>query len=278
MEFRTAISLPHARETIDHDQNVVMLGSCFTDNVGERMLRDGFNVSVNPMGVLYNPLSIARVINRAINDEYYTADDLYNYAGKDYCLDFKAIAGISTTSKLLEEINRRIKELGGLLRRADVWIITFGTSRVWDLTGHGPVGNCHKLPGNMFTTRTLGVKEIVELWMPLIIDRRIIFTVSPIRHTADGLHANQLSKARLLLAIEELQRQSKLTEYFPSYEIMNDDLRDYRFYATDMKHPSEVAVDYIYDIFSQHYYTAATRVRARDELARWRRSQHRPLL
>lgn len=278
MEFRTAISLPPARNTIDHGQSVVMIGSCFTDNVGERMMRDGFNVYVNPMGVLYNPFSIARVINRAISDEYYTAADLYSHDDKDYCLDFKAIPSIINTAELLKEINRRIKELGGLLRRADVWIITFGTSRVWELTGHGPVGNCHKLPGNLFSTRMMGVDEIVELWKPLINDRRIIFTVSPIRHTADGLHANQLSKARLLLAIEELQRLSKRVEYFPAYEIMNDDLRDYRFYAADMKHPSEVAIDYIYDLFSQHYYTAATQAKAREELARWRRSQHRPLL
>ncbi len=166
--------------------------------------------------------------------------------------------------------------------RLHTLIVTFGSSYVFERQGT-VVGNCHKFPATEFRRRRLSVKEIVDTWATIIgslpdnID--IIFTVSPIRHLADGLHGNEVSKATLLLALEELYPHYPLRAgYFPSYEIMLDDLRDYRFYAADMKHPSEVAVDYIYDIFTNTYVIEKDRAAALENRRRYRASQHHQIL
>lgn len=274
MEFRTPIEPIAGRLPVDHTTPIVMLGSCFTTEVGSRLERDGFNVSVNPMGALYNPATIASAINLALSRQPYTEADLTEYQGIYHCLDFPSIYQSENPTELLDRLNRDITMLADRLEKAGIWIITFGTARVYEFDGRGIVGNCHKLPGNMFTRRLMTVDEIVDLWQPLINDRRIILTVSPIRHVADGLHGNQISKATLLLASERLEN----AEYFPSYEIVLDDLRDYRFYAADMKHPSDVAVDYIYDKFAETYFTPSTLRAAIATRKAAMRAAHRPIL
>lgn len=274
MEFRTPIEPIAGRLPVDHTTPIVMLGSCFTTEVGSRLERDGFNVSVNPMGALYNPATIASAINLALSRQPYTEADLTEYQGIYHCLDFPTIYQSENQTELLDRLNRDITMLADRLEKAGIWIITFGTARVYEFDGRGIVGNCHKLPGNMFTRRLMTVDEIVDLWQPLINDRRVILTVSPIRHVADGLHGNQISKATLLLASERLEN----AEYFPSYEIVLDDLRDYRFYAADMKHPSDVAVDYIYDKFAETYFTPSTLRAAIATRKAAMRAAHRPIL
>lgn len=273
MEFRTIIEPLRNQRGIDHSTSIVMLGSCFTDNIGALLKRDGFDVSANPMGVLYNPMSIAQVINRALNNEPYTIDDLYESDGVWHCLDFESRRQGTDAAALLEALNRDFTDLREKLINANVWIITFGTAWVFD---HKPTqriaGNCHKLPGSEFVRHRLSVEQIVETWQPLCEQKRIIFTVSPIRHLADGLHGNQLSKATLLLATEQLG------EYFPAYEIVCDDLRDYRFYAADMKHPSETAINYIYNIFEQSYFDRATSQKALECRRIYARQNHRPII
>jgi hypothetical protein len=273
MEFRTVIQPLRNAKPIDHSTSIVMLGSCFTDNIGALLCRDGFDVSANPLGVLYNPISIAQVVERALAGKPYTTDDLYRYDGVWHCLDFESRRQSTDADALLSDLNRDFAAFSEKLRAADVWIITFGTAWVFDhLASNKVAGNCHKLPASEFVRRRLSVDEIVKAWQPLCADRRIIFTVSPIRHLADGLHGNQLSKATLLLATESLD------EYFPAYEIVCDDLRDYRFYAADMKHPSETAVNYIYNIFEQSYFSRTTVQKAQECRRIFARQNHRPIL
>lgn len=274
MQFRTEIEPIRGYKPISHDDSIVMLGSCFTDEIGNRLSNDGFNVSVNQMGALYNPASIATVVERALSSKWYSDQDLVEYDGKFHCLDFPSIYQDCEPQPLLTKINSQLTELHDKLSEASVWIITFGTSRVYRLNGKHTVGNCHKLPANRYSVALMTTDDIVARWLPLIEGRRVIFTVSPIRHLNDGLHGNMLSKATLLQAIDSL----KGCEYFPSFEIMLDDLRDYRFYAADMKHPSQVAADYIYSKFSETYFTKETIKIATDNRKKSLLAAHRPII
>ena len=281
MQFRTEIEPIKRTRPIDHSTGIIMMGSCFTDGIGSRLSRDGFNVTVNPMGALYNPFSIATVIERALGGNYYTADDLELYEDCYHCLDFPSTFRDTDPDSLLERINNQLHDTAQKLNSSDVWIITFGTARIYSLDGVKPIGNCHKLPASRFEVSLLKTSDIVKRWKPLV-NKRTIFTVSPIRHLADGLHGNMLSKATLLQAVAELQQDSAesetVCEYFPSFEIMLDDLRDYRFYDADMKHPSPVAVDYIYEKFSDTYFSADTKKSALEFRKKVLRAAHRPIL
>lgn len=277
MKFRTEIE-PGKSAPISHDDTLLMLGSCFTTNIGEQLLIDGFNAVVNPTGVLYNPASIAAMLNRAMKRSHYTPDDLFlDNDGTFHALDFPNNRRSTDAPTLLRTINEELDTLSQALERCTTLIITFGTAHIFERADNTQVvGNCHKLPAAMFNRRRMSVDEIVELWSPLIKSHRVIFTVSPIRHLADGLHGNTLSKATLLLATDTLCGMG--AEYFPSYEIMMDDLRDYRFYAPDMKHPSEVAVKYIYESFRSRYFSPSTEKTAEENRKNHIHSQHRPLL
>lgn len=283
MKFRTEIDIRPGHLSISHDDRIVLLGSCFTDHIGQRLERDGFNVTYNPMGPLYNPASLARLLSDLLSDRIYTASDfMTDDVGINHCLDFASRYQNADSALLAKKLNREITELRTALENAGVLIITFGSSVVYSLTDgvEGTVGNCHKFPTAMFKRLSLEVNDIVELWRPLLerltaIGKTVIFTVSPIRHLADGLHGNELSKARLLLACDSL---SSLSDYFPSYEIMIDDLRDYRFYNTDLKHPTDMACDYIYEKFAARYFTKPTLGRAAKEREAFLRSSHRSII
>lgn len=280
MQFRTEIEPIKRARPIDHSTGIIMMGSCFTDEIGTRLSRDGFNVTINPMGALYNPFSIATVIERALKGNTYTVDDLELYEGYYHCLDFPSTFRDTDSEFLLEKINNQLRDTARKLNEADIWIITFGTARIYSLDGVKPIGNCHKLPASRFEVSLLKISDIVKRWKPLL-NKHLIFTVSPIRHLADGLHGNMLSKATLLQAVAELQNSAKheaICEYFPSFEIMLDDLRDYRFYDADMKHPSPVAVDYIYEKFSDTYFSADTKKMAIEFRKKALRAAHRPIL
>jgi hypothetical protein len=277
-KFRTIIEQPKAKALISHESKLLMLGSCFTDNVGRRLTAHGFNVTVNPMGILFNPASIASILNRALSSQLYTASDLVNDNGVFHCLDFESRRQSADSAELLESLNRDFTEFSALMTESDTWIITFGTAWIFERRDNGMlVGNCHKFNPTFFNRRRLSVDEITRLWRPLCQSHRVIFTVSPIRHLADGLHGNNISKSTLLLAIEALVDEG-LAEYFPAYEILVDDLRDYRFYDADMKHPSEVACDYIFDIFSKTYFDKNTQALALENLRAYKAQKHRQIL
>lgn len=284
MKFRTEIEAVKSTYRIRHGEPVLMLGSCFTDNIGARLDIDGFDVCHNPLGPLYNPVSIAACIGRALKKYRYSGADLTEGPNGYHCLDYASRYSGSDPEAIVSHVNDDFSAVAERLGRpgANTLIITFGSAFVFERHGE-VVGNCHKFPASEFCRRLLSVSEITELWTSLIASLpdniHIIFTVSPIRHLADGLHGNTISKSTLLLAVEQICRShAGRAEYFPSYEIMVDDLRDYRFYAADMKHPSDVAVDYIYDFFLNTYTTVQTQESAAENRRRYRAGQHRQIL
>lgn len=283
MKFRTEIDLrPQAAMGITHDDGVFMLGSCFTDNVGALLQRDGFDVTHNPFGPLYNPCSIRAVVSRLASGQAYTPDDLVaDEQGIWHCLDFASRYQNADADALCQSINNDFSVAAKAMAQADIVILTLGTAFVYEFKASGKiVGNCHKFRADCFNRRMISVAEAQEALKHVcacLEGKRVMFTVSPIRHVGDGLHANQLSKATLLLTVEAVRSELGCA-YFPAYEIMMDDLRDYRFYAADMKHPSDVAVDYIYEKFSDAYFSPATLQKAREAQACWRRSAHRQIV
>ena len=227
--------------------SLLMLGSCFTTEVGQLLAADGLDVCINPTGNVYNPLSAAKTLVNLARGRRYDADELIDVQGLWRSLDHHTRLAAPTPEEAIEKINRSMEIGGEALSRASHVIITFGTAYVFERRGE-VVCNCHKLPDREFSRRRLSVDEIVNAWQPLIeqfSDKRFIFTVSPIRHKADGLHGNQLSKATLLLAIDSF----KGADYFPAYEIMIDELRDYKFYAADEVHAAPEAVEIIHRRF-----------------------------
>lgn len=237
---------------IDRENSrILMLGSCFTTEIGSRLTADGYRATVNPTGNVYNPLSAALTLRNLAEGKEYTAKDLIEVQGLWRSLDHHTRLAAPTAEEALQRINGSMRQGAEALREATDVIITFGTAYVFERQGR-VVCNCHKLPAREFVRRRLSVNEIIDAWQPLI-DRwpskRFLFTVSPIRHVADGLHGNQLSKATLLLGIDALER----ADYFPAYEVLIDELRDYAFYASDLVHPAPAAVDRIHSLFRLTY-------------------------
>lgn len=284
MDFRTTIAPPKGLQgTITHSRPVVLIGSCFTDNIGSRLVQRGFDAAVNPCGTLYNPASIASTLLDILYQRPFTADDIFEYQGKWHSLSHHSRFSADTQQECLDKINAATALAAEKLKSASTLIITFGTAFIFrHKETNQVVANCHKLHPDTFTRERLSATQIHGLWKKMIREllarnpeMKIIFTVSPIRHLADGAHGNQLSKATLLLAVERLAEDfPENVVYFPAYEIMMDDLRDYRFYAADMVHPSEVAVDYIYSLFSASVMTDETRQTAELRLRDYKRSAH----
>ena len=281
MRFRTEIEQIKSNVSIGAETPVLMLGSCFTDEIGQQLAADGFKVMHNPMGPLYNPASI---LNQISHPAYSEADLTPGPRGY-HCLDFATKYSGESAAELLETLNGELKALHEFMTLKPVVFITLGSAFVYrHLASDRIVGNCHKFPAGDFERTLLPLAQIKAM-LELIIDaftgcRGVIFTVSPIRHLADGLHGNSISKSFLQTALYEISqvKHEVAVEYFPAYEIMLDDLRDYRFYAEDMKHPSPVAVDYIYERFAQTYFDAKTRATAAENRKKYLASRHRPIL
>ncbi len=286
MRFRTEIERVRPLGLMDHGTPIVLLGSCFTDEIGQRLENDGFDIVRNPFGPLYNPMSICRCLGRALKRQNYDADDLTTGPRGFHCLDYATRFSDPDADGLVDLLNGTLGSLSDALDRKPVVILTLGSAFIYRYARTGEVvGNCHKFPASEFDRSLASPDEIVAVLakaMELLKDKgieHVILTVSPIRHLADGLHGNTLSKSTLMLAVDRITAMfPEMTEYFPSYEIMLDDLRDYRFYASDMKHPSEVAVDYIYERFSETYFGPATKRAAADAKSRRLAALHRPIL
>lgn len=266
MEFRTKVELPIGECEIRHDSLIMSWGSCFADNISRKLIDNKFSCDANPFGVLYNPLSVAQSLQILLHERYYTENDLQYANGQWFSLMHHGSFSSADKDECLNGINERIRLGAANLRKARIAIITWGTARVYEWSADGSiVGNCHKLPEKMFRRRLLDVDEIVEKYVSLISeilncnpDLHFLFTVSPIRHAKDGFHGNQLNKATLLIALHKICEQLPCCHYFPSYEIMMDELRDYRFYADDMLHPSPLAVEYIWQCFCDTYFKQDT--------------------
>ena len=283
LKFRTEIEPQEFRPWIEPATAITLLGSCFADSVGAALARDGFDTMANPMGPLYNPFSLFRCLTDALTGREYGAGDFTPGPMGHHCLDYASRYCGQDAEALAARLNAGLAALRAHLTRggSKLLCLTLGTSYVFYLDGGVAVGNCHKFPASRFERRRLSLGEIAEGWKrlrPLLPeDLNIILTVSPIRHLADGLHGNNLSKATLQLAAEEICADGRAV-YFPAFEILNDDLRDYRFYADDLKHPSDMAVEYIYDIFGRSFITDAARAAAAEGRRASAAAAHRPII
>ena len=258
MKFRTEIDQPSYPFNIGYSNSIVFVGSCFAESVGREFDKRKFEVLVNPSGVLYNPFSVADAIESFITNDALSDDDCIYANGLWH--SFKHHGSFSSLEKteLIQSIIESRKYANSFLRKTDVLFLTFGTAWVYEFKSTGKiVSNCHKINASEFTRRKLTITEIVERWKSIIIKLKtfatkpqIIFTVSPVRYLKDTAHGSQLSKAVLLLAIEELCNEFDCVHYFPSYEILLDELRDYRFYSEDLIHPSEVTIKYIFEVLT----------------------------
>ncbi|MUU79724.1 GSCFA domain-containing protein [Winogradskyella endarachnes] len=265
MKLQTEIPLkPQPHNQIDYKSNVLLLGSCFSENIGAKFEYFKFQNVINPFGILFHPLAIENLITRAVNKDYYSEDELHFHNEHWSCLD--AHSKLNTTSKeeLLDSLNTQIDETYNYLFSASHVIITLGTSWVYrHIASDNIVANCHKIPQKQFLKELLTVEQIVEALESIIslircVNPKIsfLFTVSPVRHIKDGFVENTLSKSHLLTAIHQVVEPREQLYYFPSYEIMMDELRDYRFYKEDMLHPNTTAVDYIWEKFTTVWLSA----------------------
>ena len=249
MKLQTPVTLEPATVSVSYNDRIAVMGSCFADEIGKRLSDAGFQVLSNPFGTLYNPVSIGNAIARLASGTPFTAEDVVEMgagAGK-YCSFWHHTSfARETPEAFLENANARLAEAAAFWRRCNRVIVTLGTAWAFRYEGTGEtVANCLKRPAAEFTRYRLAVQQTAAILQGLVrrhADRQFIFTVSPIRHMADGAHGNQLSKSTLLLATEGLP-------YFPAYEIMMDELRDYRWWAEDMVHPSRQASAYLCDRF-----------------------------
>jgi hypothetical protein len=272
MKLITEVALPEYPFTLDHHSPVLMMGSCFTENIGRQLERYLFPVCINPFGTTYNPLSVKKNLEALMHKESYREEELRQH--DDLWFSFDHYTGFSSPDRTeaLENINRSFKAAKAFLKKSGVLILTWGTSWVYHHNQTGQVVcNCHKIPAREFTRERLPAREIIgayEELLPRLFEfnssLKIIHTVSPVRHWKEGAHGNQLSKASLLLAGEALQGQfPEQFFYFPSYEIVMDELRDYRFYTEDLLHTNSQATSYIWEKFQQ----ALVGSRSRDIIA-----------
>lgn len=277
MKLQTIVDIAPSEWKIGYEDKILMLGSCFSDEIGEQMQQRYLNVTCNPFGTLYNPLSIAQAMQMT------EVPQLVEHEGLYHAMSHHGSFSRANQHEAEQAIRASIETMQQALKEATVVIVTFGTAWVYEKDGE-IVGNCHKLPESCFTRRRLSVEEIVAAWRPILDrypDKHWLFTVSPIRHIRDGLHENQLSKATLLQAVEQIVLHSypspATRRYFPSYEIMLDELRDYRFYADDLVHPSSLAVNYIWERFVDTFCTPQTKNELVLQHKRWKHEHHLPL-
>lgn len=266
MDLQTIIKLEKPEFKIGYDTRMMMLGSCFVENIGEKLDYFKFDVDINPCGIVYNPVSVANTLQILMEGERFTRNDLLQNG--DRWVSFSHHGSFSDRDPLrcLHKMNERLELSSAHFAQTDVLVITWGTAWVYRYRQSGQlVSNCHKFPSASFDRFRLGIADIVNLYSDLLPRLKeanprlkVLFTVSPIRHWKDGAHGNQLSKAVLLLAIDELMQRFDFVSYFPSYEIVMDELRDYRFYAEDMLHISPQGVDYIWEKFKGQYFTTET--------------------
>jgi len=258
MDLYTSVELSADLPRLTHADKLMLLGSCFATHIGTKLVDAKFCCNVNPYGILYNPLSISAALREIIVGRAYVQEDIFFFRECWHSPMHHGDFSSPEAEETLLRINSRLQTAHEQIWDLNYLLITFGTAWVYEQKGTGRVvANCHKQPETVFTRRRLTVQEIVSDYTSLfsgLIARnpklKVIFTVSPIRHVRDGLHANQLSKATLLLAINQLQAAfPEHLFYFPAYELLLDELRDYRFYADDMVHPSPLAVRYVWDKF-----------------------------
>ena len=261
-KFQTTVEIPQFPKKTGYNMKNMFIGSCFTEKVGSIMETLKFQTDINPFGIIYNPASIAGGIWHLLQKTEFRKEDLIEHNGLWHSFSHHGHFSSGSVDETLQKINERIEYSSGFLKNADFLFLTFGTAWIYEHKKTGKVvSNCHKIPDVEFKRYRLTVDEISEEYKNLLSeinkknpDCHVIFTVSPIRHWKDGAIENQRSKATLLLAIDKIlaEQENKNCSYFPAYEIVMDELRDYRFYADDMIHISDVAINHIWEIFEKN--------------------------
>lgn len=282
--FRTIVDIPESAFKITYRSGIMLIGSCFSDYIGDRLLFNKFKALLNPFGVLFNPASIADSISMIIEKRHFEPQDLIYHNGQ--WLSLSHYTGFSNPSQqvCLNRINQSISASHLFFKSADFLIVTFGTAWVYTFNHTGSiVANCHKLPASAFTRNLLQPQEIIDLFSGLLKRLKhfnkklhVIFTLSPVRHWKDGAVGNQLSKSVLHVAIQNIIERNPFTVYFPAYEIFMDELRDYRFYSTDMLHPSESGINYIWKRFTETYFDKESLVLMKKVEALMKSYNHKP--
>jgi hypothetical protein len=266
MNFKTEIKFPSYSFGLSHEDKVISFGSCFSENIGQKLQENKLDVCINPFGILFNPVSVCKAINQCIENIKYNESDLDSNNEIQFSFNHHSSFSFLDKQEALKQINEGIEKGNSYLNNANVVIITLGTAWAYKLKQTNEVvANCYKLPQDQFSKELLSINEIIEALNESISKIKtinptanIITTISPVRHWKDGVVENQQSKASLHMALKEINDKNKKCHYFPSYEIMMDELRDYRFYAKDMLHPSEVSIDYIWGKFGNSFFTKNT--------------------
>jgi lysophospholipase L1-like esterase len=267
MNFHTQVNIPEFGFILSHKTECFLTGSCFATNIGEKLKENKIPGLHNPTGILYNPLSIANSLETALSGRTIKENELFLYEGVWNHFDFHSSFSSQDKVKCIKNISEALSDSSKSLKTADYIFVSFGTAYAYFLKKNGKiVANCHKQLPATFDRKLLSVNEITKNWSYLINKisqtnpkAKIIFTVSPIRHWKDGATNNQFSKASLFLAIKELtENNPDKVFYFPAYEILQDELRDYRFYDSDMLHPSKTAIEYIWEKFGEAFFDKDT--------------------
>jgi hypothetical protein len=262
MNLMTKVTIPKSNHLIDYNTSIFSLGSCFAENIGTKFQYFKYQITTNPFGIIFNPASLEKIIQRSIQKTYFTESDIFNYNDLWHCFEIHSKLSNPNKQDFLKILNKIVDLTNKQITESTHIIITLGTSWVYkNKATKEIVANCHKLPQKQFTKELLStesIKESVENIITLVktINKNVtfIFTVSPVRHLKDGFIENTLSKSNLITALHSIfenEHYKPNTEYFPSYEIMIDELRDYRFYADDMLHPSHAAINYIWERFKE---------------------------
>lgn len=264
MHFTTKVPVKSYEYPINYSSKLLLLGSCFAENIGEKFDYFKFQTTTNPFGIIFNPVSIEKLVKRAVNRKVFTDADVFFHNDLWHSYDVHSGCSHSDKEILLKQLNAAVEVMYRQIVEASHILITYGTSWVYRLKATNEiVANCHKVPQNEFTKEILSpettaqsIQNTMNLIRQINPEVMFIFTISPVRHTKDGFPENQRSKAHLIAAVHATVLDNTKSNYFPSYEIMMDELRDYRFYADDMLHPSQKAIDYIWIRFFENYINA----------------------
>ncbi len=257
MDLQTQIQLVPERNQITYDSQLLLLGSCFTEHIGAQLEYFKFRNSQNPFGILFNPVSISKLVIRALTDDFFTEKDIFEKGSAWHSFEVHSLIFDSDKERYLQLLNATLRGFKQQLKDSTHIIFSYGTAWVHRyLASREIVANCHKIPQKEFSKELLSVDDISKVVRDMITSiKRVnpevsfLFTVSPVRHIKEGLVANNLSKSHLIAAIHEIVASTEATHYFPSYEVMMDELRDYRFYEKDMIHPNETAIQIIWEKF-----------------------------
>ncbi|GAB5399069.1 MAG: GSCFA domain-containing protein [Aureisphaera sp.] len=257
MNLQTQIRLSAEKNPLDYDSKVLLLGSCFTEHIGGKLDYFKFRSLTNPFGILFNPVSMFKLIHRALSDEFFTPADIFEKDGAWYCLEVHSLVFNSEKEDYIHQLNTLLVRLKNELMESSHIIFSFGTAWVHRfLKTNEIVANCHKIPQKEFSKELLSVEMVATCIEGMVakvkkVNPKATFlcTVSPVRHIKEGLPENSLSKSHLIAGVHQVVASSEATYYFPSYEIMMDELRDYRFFEKDMIHPNETAIDIIWEKF-----------------------------